>query len=137
MTTIDLSAIQPPLPDLGSPVVGLRMTSDHDVQIYETLKPVRPERAVWEYPDDDEYSGAVYVRDLTDEEYEAALERWRVAVEDWKRTNGRMMTSGPMRYDLEVELEDGRHVTLVGDGKTWRLVAETWSSICGRSLPPK
>ena len=122
---LDLEDIQPPLPDLGSPVVGLSMSVDHDVQIYETLKPPKPSREVWEYPDDDCYTSAVYVRDLTDDEYDAAIERWCAAVKEWERTNGRISTRGPMRYECDVELEDGSRVKLIGDGKSWAIVAET------------
>lgn len=114
-----LSSLPAPLPDLGSPVVGFSMTSDHAVQLHETLKPLRPTRSIYEYDDD---CLPIFVRDMTDEEYEAAFAAWRESVEKWKRTNGRVTTSGPMRYDIDVDLQNGKRVSLVGDGTTWKVV---------------
>ena len=111
------------LPDLGAPIVSIVVNRDHDVQVYETLKPPCPTRAVYDFTSDED--GPVYVRDLSDEEYEAALARWQEAVAEWERTNGLVSTKGPMRYDVTARLLNGSVVTLVGDGKEWAVVATT------------
>lgn len=106
-----------PHPSTGEPFVecvAFDQRTDH--QTLRSLRPSKPDREVYTYEDD----CPVYVRDLTDEEYAAAIASWEKADAEWKRTNGMFVTRGQTHTSGTFKTASGATASGECAGTHWR-----------------
>lgn len=111
---------EPPRPETGptgSEITEYLVTWTQDAQTYTTLRPGKPERAVW---DVDDWGNLVIARYLTDEELAAAIASWEKYVAEWDKRCGRFVVAGPTEITCECECADGYVCSGIWDGKDWR-----------------
>jgi len=103
-------------PVTGEPFVRCESVEmDRETLDYRCPPPERPTREIWEWDDDAETP--TYVREMTDEEYEAALKKYEERCKEWNRTGGEIRLAGH-------ETITGRFVTASGAWAEGVLVGE-------------
>lgn len=105
----------------GSPVVSSKVSATNRVAEHLWGPPVRPDRTVLLFGDDDEIIGE---KTLTEEEYATAMANYERSMAEWKRTGGVHREHMGTDYTADVLCEDGSTGEAVSvDGERWAWVA--------------
>lgn len=81
--------------------------------------PSQPTRELWEYPYEDA-DMPVYVRDLTEAEYQEDMKAYRKAMREWNKTDGVLRIAGALHTTATFRTEKGFEAEGVWDeGQGW------------------
>lgn len=104
------------------PVSAIKLEVRTERQMLQrVIPPGRPERDVpAEVVEDDEGNEVVISwRRLSDEEWDAALKAYEKALDEWRRTGGRVIAKGATIVEASFRLEGGGFAEAIWTGRAW------------------